>query len=92
MRAKPTNRYWQRTSGFTPAKLNLARLDLYEGKPDDARQRLLAILKEQPKNLDALFELAQLELATGASQDAVRWLEKARSLQSAKPQAEPHAG
>jgi len=73
--------------GFTPARLNLARLDRYEGKPDEARKRLLAVLKEQPKNLDALFELAQLELAMGRTQDAIRWLEKARSLnpQSLRP-------
>jgi putative PEP-CTERM system TPR-repeat lipoprotein len=72
---------------FTPAKLNLARLDLYEGKPEDARRRLMAVLREQPKNLDVLFELAQLELITGHTQDAVRWLEKARSFnpQSLKP-------
>ncbi|MGA9163241.1 MAG: XrtA/PEP-CTERM system TPR-repeat protein PrsT [Thiobacillus sp.] len=77
----------EKNRNFTPARLNLARLDLYEGKPDDARQRLLAILKEQPKNLDALFELAQLELATGRTQEAARWLEKARSFnpQSLRP-------
>lgn len=65
---------------FTPAKLNLARLDLYEGKPDDARRRLLVILQEQPKNLDVLFELAQVELVSRRPQDAIRWLEKARSF------------
>jgi len=72
---------------FTPARLNLARLDLYEGKPEDARQRLLVILKEQPKNLDVLFELSRLELSVGRTQDAVRWLEKAHSLnpQSLRP-------
>ncbi len=77
----------QKDRRFTPAALNLARLDLYEGKPDEARTRLLAILKEQPKNLDVLFELAQLEQKTGHVQDAVRWLEKARSLnpQSLRP-------
>jgi putative PEP-CTERM system TPR-repeat lipoprotein len=64
---------------FTPVKLNLARLDLYEGKPDDARRRLLAILKDQPKNQDALFELAQVALASGNTPDAIRWLEKART-------------
>jgi putative PEP-CTERM system TPR-repeat lipoprotein len=70
----------EKNPNFTPASLNLARLDLYEGKSDDARRRLLAILKQQPKNLDALFELAQLEIAVGRTQDAVRWLEKARSF------------
>lgn len=77
----------QKNPGFTPARLNLARLDRYEGKQDDARRRLLALLKDQPKNLDALVELAQLELAAGRTQDAVRWLEKARSFnpQSLRP-------
>jgi putative PEP-CTERM system TPR-repeat lipoprotein len=72
---------------FTPAKLNLARLDLYEGKPDDARRRLQDVVKDQPKNLDALFELSQLELTTGRPKEAVRWLEKARSYnpQSLRP-------
>lgn len=73
--------------GFTPATLNLARLDRYEGKPEDARRRLLSVLKDQPKNLDALYELAQLELAAGRTPEAVRWLEKARSFnpQSLRP-------
>ncbi|MES2370567.1 MAG: XrtA/PEP-CTERM system TPR-repeat protein PrsT [Pseudomonadota bacterium] len=77
----------EKNPGFTPAKLNLARLDRYEGKPEDARRRLLSVLKDQPKNLDALYELAQLELAAGRTQDAVRWLEKARSFnpQSLRP-------
>ncbi len=70
----------QQHPGFTPARLNLARLDRYEGKPDDARRRLLAILKGQSRNLDALYELAQLERAAGRTQEAVRWLEKARSF------------
>ncbi len=77
----------EKNPGFTPARLNLARLDRYEGKPEDARRRLLAVLKDQPKNQDALYELAQLELAAGRTQDAVRWLEKARSFnpQSLRP-------
>lgn len=65
---------------FTPARLNLARLDRYEGKPDDARRRLLAILKTQPRNGDAMYELAQLESAAGRTSEAVRWLEKARAF------------
>ena len=67
-------------SRFTPASLNLARLDRAEGKPHDARQRLLAVLKEQPRNLDVLYEFAQLELGVKRPQEAVRLLEKARSL------------
>jgi putative PEP-CTERM system TPR-repeat lipoprotein len=76
-----------RDGHFVPAILNLARLDLYEGKPDDARARLMAILKDQPRNLDAHFELAQVELNSQRPQDAIRWLEKARSFnpQSLRP-------
>src|SRR3569833_2682611 len=69
----------EKNPNFTPAKLNLARLDRYEGKPEAARRRLLSVLKDQPKNLDALYELAQLELAAGRTQDAVRWLEITRT-------------
>lgn len=67
-------------SQFIPAILNLARLDLYEGKPGDARVRLMGILKDHPRNLDAHFELAQVELYSKRPKDAIRWLEKARSL------------
>jgi len=72
---------------FIPATLNLARLDLYEGKPDDARARLMGILKDQPKNLDAYFELAQVELYSKRPNEAIRLLEKARSFnpQSLRP-------
>lgn len=61
------------------AKLNLARLDLVEGKTDQARARLLGILKDEPRNQDAYFELAQLEMSIQRSTEAIRWLEKARS-------------
>ena len=47
------------------ARLNLARLDQVEGKTEDARRRLLTILKDDPRNLDAHFELAQLETDSG---------------------------
>jgi putative PEP-CTERM system TPR-repeat lipoprotein len=65
---------------FTPAALNLARLDRAENKPDAARGRLQALQKAQPRNLDVLYELAQLELSQKRPQEAVRMLEKARSL------------
>ncbi len=65
---------------FTPAALNLARLDRAENKPDAARTRLQVLLKAQPRNLDVMYELAQLELAVNRPQEAIRMLEKARSL------------
>ncbi|MEC5397995.1 XrtA/PEP-CTERM system TPR-repeat protein PrsT [Uliginosibacterium sp. H1] len=64
------------------ARLNLARLDAAEGKRDSARNRLNELLKVEPNNLDAMFELAQLDEAAGRLPDAIRWLEKARAIDS----------
>ena len=68
--------------GHTPAILNLARLDVTEGKLQAARSRLDALLKISPKNTDAMFELGQLEERAGNAEESIRWLEKARTLQS----------
>lgn len=65
---------------FTGAKLNLARLDVAEGRYDAARDRLNSVLKERPRDVQAMFELANAEDAAGRSAEAVRWLEKARDL------------
>ncbi|WP_018228106.1 XrtA/PEP-CTERM system TPR-repeat protein PrsT [Methyloversatilis universalis] len=60
---------------FDGVKLNLARLDIAEGKPDQARARLDALLKEKPDQASALFERAMLDASTGRSADALRGLE-----------------
>ncbi|MEW6118668.1 MAG: XrtA/PEP-CTERM system TPR-repeat protein PrsT [Pseudomonadota bacterium] len=65
---------------YTPAALNLARLDRAGNKHEEARRRLLALQKVQPKNLDVLYELAQVELSLNRPQEAIRVLEKARVL------------
>jgi len=62
------------------ARLNLARLDLAEGKPDAARARLSEIVKIAPNNPDAMIELARLEEQTGHPAEAVALLEKVRAL------------
>ncbi len=60
---------------FDGVKLNLARLDLAEGKPDQARARLDAILKEKPDQAAALYERAMLDLSSGRTAEALRGLE-----------------
>lgn len=62
------------------ASLNLARVDLSEGKVDAARQRLTGLIKSSPNNIDAMIELAAIELRAGNSAEAVGWLEKARAF------------
>lgn len=69
-----------RDERFHIAALNLARLDVSEGKPDAARSRLARILKIDANNADAMFEMALLEERAGNFQEAVRWLEKARAF------------
>lgn len=67
-------------ANFTPARLNLGKLELKEGKTDAARDSFLAILKVQPKNVQALYELARLEDAAGNRSEAIRLLEKLRAI------------
>jgi putative PEP-CTERM system TPR-repeat lipoprotein len=73
---------------FNAARLNLARLDLAEGKPAAARGRLADLLKSEPRNGEAMFEMALLEERAGNAGEAIRWLEKAMTI----PQQATHAG
>ncbi len=60
---------------FDSVKLNLAKLEIAEGKPDQARARLDALIKERPNSASALYERAMLDAATGRTADALRGLE-----------------
>ncbi len=66
---------------FMPARLNLAKLDVMEGKHDVARERLAAILKEQPNNTQAMAELANVEESLGRLDAAILQLQKVHSLE-----------
>jgi len=66
--------------GLVPARLNLARLDVAEGRLDEARQRLAALLKDAPGNAQALTEMARLESHAGRPAAALPLLEKAQAL------------
>jgi putative PEP-CTERM system TPR-repeat lipoprotein len=65
---------------FTPAQLNLGKLDLMEGNDAAARERFLAILSDRPKDAQAMYELAKVEDSVGHVPEAIRWLEKARTV------------
>lgn len=60
------------------AVLNLSALEMAEGKPEAARQRLLGLLKADDKNIDAMMELASIEEKANRVNEAARWLERAR--------------
>ncbi len=56
---------------YLPALSSLAALDLVEQKPDQARKRFDAFLKEDPKNTNALLALASLLPRAGGTPDEV---------------------
>ncbi len=56
---------------FFPAAANLARLDMVDKKPEEARKRFEAILAADAKNTRALLALAELKMATGGTADEV---------------------
>ena len=62
---------------FNAAKVNLARLDIADGKADAAAAQLGAVLAADDKNLDALSEMATLHERAGRTADAQRLFEKA---------------
>ena len=66
---------------FRPAILNLARLDLGEGRVDPARDRLNAMLTTKADDVDALVELAGVEQRAGRPAEALRHLKKANESQ-----------
>ena len=58
-------------AAFVPAAANLARLDLADKKPEDAKKRFDAVLAKDPKNAAALLALAELRARSGGSPDEV---------------------
>jgi cellulose synthase operon protein C len=74
---------------FAAAKVNLARLDAGEGKPDAAIATLTAVLAQDDKNLEAIGELAALHERAGRTPEAQRLYEKAEDL---SPPFDPAAG
>lgn len=73
---------------YYPAAASLARLDLAEKKPDDARKRFESMLVADPKNPQALLALADLKAATGGTPDEVSALLK-QAIQANATEAAP---
>jgi len=72
---------------YLPAIVNLARLDIAEKKPADARKRLEALVAKDPKNEQALLALTDIMGRTGAPPaEIVATLQRAIS---ANPQSVP---
>lgn len=65
---------------FTQASLNLARIDIAGKSYDAATGRLAAILKLEPKNAEAMYEMATVSDRLGKRAQAVGWLDKAYNL------------
>jgi tetratricopeptide (TPR) repeat protein len=57
--------------GYFPAAANLARLDLADKKPEDARKRFEAVLARNPKSARAYLALAQLRAGARGSAEEV---------------------
>mgnify|MGYP000471640378 CR=1 FL=1 len=62
---------------FFPAAANLARLDVLDKKPDQARKRFEAILQQQPAHLNAMLTLADVALSNKDEKAYIAWLDKA---------------
>jgi putative PEP-CTERM system TPR-repeat lipoprotein len=60
-----------RDARFFPAVASLASVDLAQGKPDAAKQRLETLLKSDPRNHQAMLLLAELHARTGGTPDEV---------------------
>ena len=58
-------------SKFVQADLELAQLDLLEGRADATRQRMASVLAGDPKNIRALFVLARADEIAGHRADAI---------------------
>jgi putative PEP-CTERM system TPR-repeat lipoprotein len=60
----------------TAARLNLARLELHDRKPDAASKHLQAVLEQDPKNLAAALGMSVAARLRGDAKDAEHWMRK----------------
>jgi putative PEP-CTERM system TPR-repeat lipoprotein len=61
----------QKNPDYLPAVTNLAKLDLVERKPEDAKKRFQSVLARNPGSSFALLALAELEGRTGGKVEDV---------------------
>ncbi|GAB4036329.1 MAG: PEP-CTERM system TPR-repeat protein PrsT [Rubrivivax sp.] len=65
-------------------RINLARLDAAAGQPSAAAARLEAVLKDEPRNIDAMLEMAWLSERRTLPDQALLWYTKAADASSPK--------
>lgn len=56
---------------YLPAATALAQMDLIAKRPDDARKRYESVLAKEPKNVQALLAIAELQARSGAKPDEI---------------------
>ena len=66
------------------SRLQLARMDIETNQIAAAEQRLAALLRDMPKNSDAMAEMARVTERKGQSEEAMRWLLRARDASDRK--------
>lgn len=74
---------------YFPATAALVSLDLAERKPAEARTRLQALLKDQPRHPQALMALAEVEASSGAAPATVADLIR-EAIKAAPNDKAPH--
>lgn len=65
------------TPEFTPAALNLSRVEAAEGRFDAARARLQGMLARDRRDAAAMYHLALVERQAGNLQGALEWVDRA---------------
>lgn len=73
-------------SDLLPIRLAWARLLAREKRLDDALSELEELLKQEPRNVEAIQEAARIELAKGKAANAITRLEAAASFRPADAQ------
>lgn len=86
-------KHFERALSLQPSYIepavNLAEIDLVEGKPDSARKRFEAILARDKGNIQAMLALAYIAQIEKKEKDYLGWLDKAAKADSKaiKPRA-----
>lgn len=62
------------------ANLNLARLDLYHSKKEEASERLNNLIEKQPENAEAYIQLANISLLDKKVDEAISLYEKSLNI------------
>lgn len=76
-----------RQSGYAPAQLAAAMLDISDGKADEAKTRLLGVIRKEPQNDIALLMLGNVEYAAKNYAAALPYFRTAADLRPQNPTA-----